>query len=201
VPVLGSVSDELDFPLAAVRGKSHRSARNTPRSKGVRDQSRSVRMNRILRPTALLLSLVGVGCASQMIPNTDVEDNGYNRSVIQFCEQYRHAVEDRNVALLLKIAAPSYYEDGGNVDPTDDLDYPGLKTYLEDKFYKTKAIRYEIRYRRVGKGRRDIVYVDYTYSASYKLSTDEGDVWRRTVADNRIELVPDGEKFKVVSGM
>ena len=159
-------------------------------------------MNRmILRSIALLLSLGGFGCASQMIPNTDVEDNSYNRSVVQFCEQYRHAVEDRNVALLLKIAAPSYYEDGGNVDPTDDLDYAGLKTYLEDKFYKTKAIRYEIRYRRVGKGRRDITYVDYTYSASYKLSTDDGDVWRRTVADNRIELVPDGEKFKVVSGM
>jgi len=150
---------------------------------------------------ALLFSFGGVSCASQMIPNTDVEDNSYNRNVIQFCEQYRHAVEERNVALLLKIAAASYYEDGGNVDPTDDLDYAGLKVYLEDKFYKTKAIRYEIRYRRVGKGRRDIVYVDYTYSASYKLSTDEGDVWHRTVADNRLELVPDGENFKIVSGM
>ena len=107
-------------------------------------------MNRILRSTALLLSLGGVGCASQMIPNTDVEDNGYNRSVIQFCEQYRHAVEDRNVALLLKIAAPSYYEDGGNVDPTDDLDYPGLKTYLEDKFYKTKATSGAVRSRITG---------------------------------------------------
>lgn len=154
-----------------------------------------------MRALTLLTSLLGVSCASQMIPNTDVEDNSYNRNVIQFCEQYRHAVEDRNVALLLKIAAPSYYEDGGNVDPTDDLDYAGLKTYLEDKFYKTKAIRYEIRYRRVGKGRRDIVFVDYTYSASYKLATDEGDVWRRTVADNRLELVPDGEKFKIVAGM
>ncbi len=159
-------------------------------------------MNRsIIRGFAVILTLASVGCASQMIPNTDVEDTSYNRGVIQFCEEYRHAVEERNVALLLKVAAASYYEDGGNVDPTDDLDYAGLKAYLEDKFYKTKAIRYEIRYRRVGHGRRDVVYVDYTYSASYKLSTDEGDVWRRTVADNRLELVPDGEKFKIVSGM
>lgn len=159
-------------------------------------------MNRsITRGFALILMMTSIGCASQMIPNTDVEDTSYNRGVIQFCEEYRHAVEERNVALLLKVAAPSYYEDGGNVDPTDDLDYAGLKAYLEDRFYKTKAIRYEIRYRRVGHGRRDVVYVDYTYSASYKLSTDEGDVWRRTVADNRLELVPDGEKFKIVSGM
>jgi len=159
-------------------------------------------MNRsIIRGLAVILTLASVGCASQMIPNTDVEDTSYNRGVIQFCEEYRHAVEERNVALLLKVAAASYYEDGGNVDPTDDLDYAGLKTYLENKFYTTKAIRYEIRYRRVGHGRRDVVYVDYTYSASYKLSTDEGDVWRRTVADNRLELIPDGEKFKIVSGM
>ena len=149
----------------------------------------------------MVLSAAIVGCGSQMIPNTDVEDTSFNREVIQFCEQYRHAVEQRNTALLLKIAAPSYYEDGGNVDPTDDMDYAGLKTYLEDKFYKTKAIRYEIRYRRVGKGRRDVTFVDFTYSASYKLVTEEGDVWRRTVADNRIELIPDGEKFKIVSGM
>ena len=159
-----------EFVLAGLREQSHRSARNTPTSNGVCDQSRSARMIWMsMRALALTASVLSVSCASQMIPNTDVEDTSYNRSVIQFCEQYRHAVEDRNVALLLKIAAPSYYEDGGNVNPTDDLDYAGLKTYLEDKFYKTKAIRYEIRYRRVGKGRRDIVYVDYTYSASYKL--------------------------------
>jgi hypothetical protein len=159
-------------------------------------------MNRSIGPgLAVVLSAVIVGCASQMIPNTDVEDTSFNRDVIQFCEQYRHAVEQRNIALLLKIAAPAYYEDGGNVDPTDDMDFAGLKTYLEDKFYKTKAIRYEIRYRRVGKGRRDVTFVDFTYSASYKLVTEEGDVWRRTVADNRIELIPDGEKFKIVSGM
>ena len=159
-------------------------------------------MNRsIIGGLALLLTLGALGCGAQMIPNTDVEDTSYNRGVVQFCEEYRRAVEMRNVALLLKIAAPSYYEDGGNVDPTDDLDYAGLKAYLEDKFYKTKAIRYEIRYRRVGKGRRDVIFVDYTYSASYKLTTDEGDVWHRTVAENRLELVPDGEKFKIVSGM
>ena len=159
-------------------------------------------MKRSIEPGLAVVLLIGaVGCKSQMIPNTDVEDTGFNRSVIQFCEEYRHAVEQRNIALLLKIAAPSYFEDGGNVDPTDDMDYAGLKSYLENKFTNTKAIRYEIRYRRVGKGRRDITYVDYTYSASYKMATEDGDVWHRTVADNRLELIPDGEKFKVVSGM
>jgi hypothetical protein len=158
---------------------------------------RSVRLARSLAFVLLVLA----SCSQQYIPNTDVEDNEYNRQVIQFCEEYRHAVEQRKVGMMLQLAHPSYYEDGGNIDPTDDLDYAGLKTYLEERFQKTKAIRYEIRYRRVGKGRRDVVYVDYTYSASYKIPTPAGEIWRRTVADNRLELVPHGETFRILAGM
>jgi hypothetical protein len=150
---------------------------------------------------ALGLMLAASACSQQYIPNTDVEDTEYNRDVIKFCEEYRRAVEQRKVGLLLQLAHPSYYEDGGNIDPTDDMDYAGLKKYLEEQFQQTKAIRYEIRYRRVGKGRREVILVDYTYSASYKIPTPAGDVWKRTVADNRLELVPHGESFKILAGM
>ncbi len=150
---------------------------------------------------SLLAFITLSGCQSMLIPNTDVEDTDENRRVISFCEEYRRAVEQRKVGLLLQLAHPSYYEDGGNVDATDDIDYAGLKTYLEERFRETKAIRYEIRYRRVGQGRKDTVFVDFTYSASYKIPTPSGDVWRRTVADNRIELVPHDGAFKIVSGM
>jgi len=148
-----------------------------------------------------LLFVAASGCAGQTIPNTDVEDTDDNRKVIGFCEEYRRAVEQRKIGLLLQLADPSYYEDGGNNDATDDLDYAGLRAYLEDRFSKTKAIRYEIRYRRVAKGRRNVVTVDYTYSASYKIPTEGGDVWKPVVADNRIELVPQGDTFKILSGM
>jgi hypothetical protein len=125
-----------------------------------------------------------------------------NRRVVQFCEDYRRAVERKNVGMLLQLAAPSYFEDGGNIDPNDDIDYESLKAYLESKFYDTKAIRYEIRYRRVGKGRKETMYVDYTYSASYKIPDGASeDVWRRTVADNRLELIPVEESYKIVAGM
>jgi hypothetical protein len=150
----------------------------------------------------VLLAAVGsIGCSRDYIPNTDVENTELNEKVIHFCEEYRHAVERRNTALLLKLADPSYHEDGGNADATDDLDYAGLRDYLEGKFRDTKAIRYEIRYRRVGKGRGNEIYVDYTYSASYKLGTAEGEIWRRTVADNRLELVPAGDSYRIVAGM
>lgn len=146
--------------------------------------------------------LVGVGCQAQLIPNTDVEDSEENRKIVDFCETYRKAVERRNVSALLKLADERYYEDGGNIDSADDIDKTQLKAYLETKFSDANAIRYEIRYRRIGKGRDEKLFVDYTYSASYQIPTAEGeDVWRRTVAENRLELVPHKDSFLILSGM
>ncbi len=154
--------------------------------------------------TALSLGLATFalsGCAPTLIPNTDVEDTAPNKKVIGFCENYRHGVEEKNVGLLLKLASERYYEDGGNTNAEDDIDYAGLKDYLASTFVKVTAIRYEIRYRRVTFTQNDKVYVDYTYSASYKLPGLKGEEWRHTVADNRLVLVPDGETYKILSGM
>lgn len=150
---------------------------------------------------ALTLALTGAGCSREYLPNTDVEDNEFNRKVVEFCEDYRHAVERKQVGLLLKLAHERYYEDGATIDTSDDLDLTGLRAYLESKFKEVKTIRYEIRYRNVSRGRSDEVYVDYTYSASYQVPTAKGDVWRRTVADNRLALKPEGETFRILAGM
>lgn len=161
-------------------------------------------MLRLHRTALLFTALVGLsamnGCATHYIPNTDVEDTDDNRKLIAFCEHYRHAVENKDVALLLKLAAPSYYEDGGNVDPTDDIDYAGLKAYLTSKFQDATAIRYEIRYRRIAK-EGALIYVDYTYSASYRIPGQKGEEWRRKVEDNRLELVPYQDEYRIVAGM
>lgn len=162
------------------------------------------------------------GCAMHYIPNTDVEDTDDNRKVISFCEKYRHAVELKDVGELIQLASPDYYEDGGNVDASDDLDYAGLRDYLSGKFTDARAIRYEMRYRRVlrqevpretGSGQPaknngaaeplELIYVDYTYSASYRIPAAKGgDEWRRRVEDNRLEIVryPDNQ-YRIVAGM
>jgi hypothetical protein len=162
-------------------------------------------LSRVFRATRLKLLLVAalclVACSRDYIPNTDLDDTEENRKIVSFCEEYRRAVELRNVGLLLKLAHSRYYEDGGNIDTSDDLDRAGLAEYLQGKFREAKALRYEIRYRRVTKGRKGEVFVDYTYSASYKIPTDKGDMWRRTVADNRLELTPKGESYLILAGM
>jgi len=158
-------------------------------------------MKRMLHGGVAVWLVALAACATHYIPNTDVEDSDDNRKVIAFCEKYRHAVEERNVPLLLSMASPRYYEDGGNVDATDDMDYSGLREYLEGRFKDTRAIRYEIRYRKVNRGQQNRILVDYTYTASYKIPGLKGEEWRHTVADNRLELVPEQAEYKILAGM
>jgi hypothetical protein len=158
-------------------------------------------MKGLFKILALLVIAVVSGCATHYIPNTDVEDTGENRKVIAFCEKYRHAVEQRDVPLLLQMASQTYYEDGGNVDASDDMDYAGLKEYLEGRFKDTRAIRYEIRYRDIREKSDKRIVIDYTYTASYKIPGLKGDEWRHTVADNRLEIVEDKDTYKILAGM
>ena len=141
------------------------------------------------------------GCSKSYIPNTDVEDSSENRKVIHFCEDYRHAVEERNVGRLLQMVSPQYHEDGGNTLGDDDLDYDGYKEFMTSVFTQTVNIRYEIRYRRVTFTETNKVFVDYTYAASFRIPGVKSQEWKHTVADNRLELVPEGEGFKILAGM
>ena len=158
------------------------------------------RVRALLAVTVVALHML-VGCSKNFIPNTDVEDTEENRKVVAFCESYRKAVERHDIAKILKMVSPRYYEDGGNVDASDDLDHAGLKEFINKEFRESRAIRYEIRYRRVlWSDEADRVFVDYTYSASFKIAGPENkDEWRRTVAENRLELELDGEEFKILS--
>lgn len=154
-----------------------------------------------LASAVIVLGLASGACSKTYIPNTDVEDTSANRKVIAFCEEYRHAVEDKDVGKLLNMASPRYFEDGGNTNPEDDHDYDGLKDYLTSTFVKTQTIRYEIRYRKVTVAENKRVYVEYTYSASYRIPGTKGEEWRHTIADNRLELLPEGENYKILAGM
>ncbi|MCC6522228.1 MAG: hypothetical protein IT373_06175 [Polyangiaceae bacterium] len=144
--------------------------------------------------------LAGAGCGGSYIPNTDVPETDENRNIVAFCELYRQALESQDVTTLVSLAASDYYENGGDVDASNDIDYAGLKDYLQAKFGEATGIRHEIRYRNVDV-RDDVIYVYYTYSGSFRRPTFEGEKWERVVAENRLEIVPEGETFKIVAGM
>lgn len=141
-----------------------------------------------------------VGCNAELIPNTDVPDTAENREAIRFVEQYRHAVERRNVGEIIQLVSERFYDDNGTPTTDDDRDFDALRGELAAVSDRLLDVRYEMRYRRVTY-RADRILVDYTYTSSFKIATPEGDRWETRLNDNRIELVREGDELRILSGI
>ncbi len=155
-----------------------------------------------MRAIALMLMLgaAATGCTKTMIPNTEVEDTSDTRKVISFCEEYRHAMEDRNVGKLVAMVSPQYHS--RQVGGHDYVDYDRMKLSLTDELTKTNAIRYEIKYQKVIFSEDNHVRVNYRYSASWKAKRADGtEDWEHRVNDNQLDLIPEGEGYKIIAGM
>ncbi len=149
-----------------------------------------------------LVSTVLVGC-TQNIPNTTVVDTPMNRGVISFMENYRRAVEERDVGALLAMAHPQYLDDNGTPAGDDDIDYRALRVKLSRWRERVTDVRYEIKYRTIG-AEMDRILVDYRYSASFRIAyADEDERWSRRIGENRMALLYDEieGRYYVLSGM
>lgn len=172
------------------------------------EETRSVRsvmgcMQRV--PPATLLCLLGLAVAGcqKNIPNTTVADTPENRAVITFMENYRNAVEARDVGALLAMAHPQYLDDNGTPAGEDDIDYRGLQKKLSRWRERITDVRYEIKYRTITR-EMDRVFVTYRYSASFRIAYDEEDQrWSRRIGENRLVLLHDDiqDRYYVLSGM
>ncbi len=152
---------------------------------------------------AALVALAG-GCAKN-IPNTDVPDSAENREVVDFMERYRHAIEERNVEAILRMTSPMYLDDSGTPNGADDVDFEGLSAKLAALAERLLDVRnYNIRYRRI-RFDQDRVFVEYTYTAYFRLATNDenGARWARRIADHRAVLHRDEEsgEMKFLSGL
>ena len=149
----------------------------------------------------MFLLAVLPACASvQRIPGTAVVDNKLNRELVEVCERYRHALEEKDSAGLLALAHPGYFEDSGTPKGDDDYGYEGLKQVILTRLRALRTVRYSIEYRSVElKGPRALVQI--RYDASFQLATDMGDRWERKMSDKRIELEQEHGRWLIVAGM
>jgi hypothetical protein len=148
----------------------------------------------------VVLILILGGCSKNYIPNTEIEDNEFNREVITFCERYRHAVENMNIGLIMTLASPRYFDNSGTLSGDDDMDRSGLEEILKTRFRAINALRYEIKYIDVYE-KDSTICVELTYTMSFKYTVGDRTQWANKTADNRLELeVVDGG-FLILSGM
>jgi hypothetical protein len=155
---------------------------------------------RLLLLSVLIVSPLVPGCAETLIPNTDVPDTADNREIVDFIEGYRHAVEERNPAGIMRLVSERYFDDNGTPSTDDDIDYAGLRERFQRWEGDVIDIRYEMRYRRIT-FEPDRVFVDFTYTGSFKVRDLEGERWSRRLADNRIEIVREDDELRIISGL
>ena len=148
----------------------------------------------------LCLAFAALSCTPKFIPNTEVPDTPVNREVVNFCERYRHAVEDLNIGLLMTLASPKYFDDSGTVNGDDDMDRAGLEEVLKTRFKEVKTIRYEIKYRAIYQ-KGEITMVEYTYTTSFQFDLEGKPHWENKTADNRLELERVNDSYLILSGM
>jgi len=142
------------------------------------------------------------GCATKNIPNTHVEDTSANREVVDFVEEYRTALEKRDVQKLQRMASKDYFDDMGTPGGDDDVDYGALTNALGRLREEVQDARYQISYRGVTYASQDRVLVDVLYTGWFKVESAEGDAqWRRRLEPHRLVLGREADGYKILSGM
>jgi len=159
-----------------------------------------IRALAFLIATALVVSAAGCSANSAYIRGTHVEDTSENRTIIGVVERYRLAVERKDAPGLMKMAAKSYWEDGGTPTGADDYGYDGLREVLIGRFQRADDIRYSMKYVKVRRqGQR--AYVEVIIDASYTISASGGEQRMDQRDQNELVLEWDGEHWMFVSGM
>jgi hypothetical protein len=155
----------------------------------------------VLRPCLAALLAGFSACATfAVIPGTHVVDTKENREIVDICEKYRRAMEERDAPTLLALAHPNYYEDSGTPKGDDDYGYAGLRDVLQRRLGALRVLRYNIEYRKVEiEGHH--AKVDIRYDASFQMATEMGDRWERKQNDKRLELENDGKRWLIIAGM
>lgn len=162
----------------------------------------SFRIFRMAAALGLLLPLLLSGCAKQkFIPNTKVADTPLNREIIAAVEKYRKAVSALDAAKVLALAHPTYMDNSGTPEGSDDIDYEALKKLLVTQFKNTSKVRLRIEYQDVStKGREAMVdtYIDATFVYNTPESNPR---WRRLTDFNRFRLVKEKNRWNFISGL
>ena len=116
-------------------------------------------------------------------------------------EKYRRSMERLDAAAVLTLVHPAYQDHAGTPQPSDDIDYNGLKELLRTRFKRTSKVRYRIEYLEVRiKGQE--VEVDTYLDATFVYQEPKANArWGRLVGHNRFRLLKDGSAWRFTAGL
>ncbi len=145
-------------------------------------------------------SLLLTACAAHRIDGTDVEDTRDNREVYGVLQSYVDALQRRDAAALLALAAPDYFDNGGTADPGDDMDFGRLEQTLPADLEKLESLRVQVDVRKITVS-GDTAVAELWSDGWYRIQTPQGVVPRHDQDLHRMKLARREGVWKIVSGM
>jgi hypothetical protein len=161
-----------------------------------------------MRRLCFLFLIAACAHEGHYVNGTTIPYSQQNESVLQACEEYRHAVERADVDALMLMAHKQYWEDSGTPSGSDDYGYEGLRNVLLTRLTKATDIRYSLRYVAVHQqcptelrpGCR--AAVDVLIDASFTIADALGKPKRPDKRDqNQLQWEWDGHRWLMLSGM
>jgi hypothetical protein len=157
--------------------------------------------------TAATMSMIGCK-AKPTIPGTEIPDTEENRQIIAVLERYRTAFVSRDAAAVLSTAHPTYYDNAGTDDPSDDTTYNELGPLLRRRLSQLDSIRFTIDYLEVHRTEdRAVVRVWIDASFRFKPLLDaygeprNQPPYGRVMDHSEFELVREGDTWLIVRGL
>ncbi|MFY0541875.1 hypothetical protein [Nannocystis pusilla] len=115
------------------------------------------------------------GCKNTaIIPGTEIPDTPDNREILQVIERFRTSFVRQDPAGILATAHPTYYDESGTDDPSDDIVYEELGPILRRRIAQLESVRFTIEYLDVYM-RRDRATVNVWIDATFRLKPILGD--------------------------
>ena len=149
------------------------------------------------------------GCKNvPTIPGTEIPDTEENREILQTLERLRAAMVRQAVAGILATAHPTYYDESGTDDPSDDIVYEELPQLLTIRLAQVDSIRFTVEYLDIYvRNERATVHVWIDASFHMKpILNDDGSPrlqprFSRKQDYAKFELVHEGESWLITKGI
>lgn len=150
-----------------------------------------------MRLPALLAALALAACSHRTIAGTNIDDTPQVRAVLDVLGQYKNAMEARDGAALLRLAAPGYFD---ATDVAHPVDYETLRRTLAHQFDNVPSLKLDLTIKDVEiKG--EVARVDYYAVLRYDVKTQIGEKWKPSSDDARMRFARVGGEWKITSGL
>jgi hypothetical protein len=145
-------------------------------------------------------ALAAAACSHATLPGTTIPANDQTKALVATFTKYHDALEARDPAALIALAAPSYYDTGDASRGIGPTDFKALETKLAHDFDKVNGLKLEATLKAIDV-EGDKANVDYFQVLRYAVATPSGETWKSESDDARMRFVKVSGSWKISSGL